>query len=305
MSGILADPVVPARRPFQVSWTPAFVGLLAYIFVIMTYRLPIGTVVMAGAFVSLLLQRQALEAVVDRFARKLPAVARVSIVDATGAILVDSHHAAAPPIDRQTLRPLLGEAGEQRSSFEVAGDRYLRVSRSLRGRYDPVRRSDVVGAVTLDMRLALTDAAVTRDLVSEMALVLALCIPIGGLLYLRTRRSLVRPLEQLAAAGAQFTRGEVPAPLTFSGRDELAGVARTFNEMVEARTAAMKQRERQLADAEAEVKVLRGILPICAQCKRIHTEEGSWQQIESYVRDHSHAEFSHGLCPDCAKATWG
>ena len=48
MSGILADPVVPARRPFQVSWTPAFVGLLAYIFVIMTYRLPIGTVVMAG-----------------------------------------------------------------------------------------------------------------------------------------------------------------------------------------------------------------------------------------------------------------
>jgi len=139
------------------------------------------------------------------------------------------------------------EAGEQRSSFEVAGDRYLRVSRSLRGRYDPVLRSDIVGAVTLDMRLALTDAAVTRDLVSEMTLVLALCIPIGSLLYLRTRRTLVRPLDQLAAAGAQFTRGEVPAPLTFSGRDELAGVARTFNEMVAARTAAMKERERQLA----------------------------------------------------------
>ena len=170
-----------------------------------------------------LLQRRALDPLVDRFARKLPAVARVSVVDATGAILVDSRHAEAPPTDQEALLPLLTEAGEQRSSFEVAGDRYLRVSRSLRGRYDPVLRSDIVGAVTLDMRLALTDAAVTRDLVSEMTLVLALCIPIGSLLYLRTRRTLVRPLDQLAAAGAQFTRGEVPAPLTFSGRDELAG----------------------------------------------------------------------------------
>src|SRR3989442_2757897 len=60
MSGILADHVGLGRQPAQVNWTPAFVGLLAYVFVIMTYRLPIGTVVMAGALVSLLLQRQSL-----------------------------------------------------------------------------------------------------------------------------------------------------------------------------------------------------------------------------------------------------
>src|SRR2546426_9406095 len=60
MSGILADHVGLGRQPAQVNWTPAFVGLLVYVFVIMTYRLPIGTVVMAGALVSLLLQRQSL-----------------------------------------------------------------------------------------------------------------------------------------------------------------------------------------------------------------------------------------------------
>src|SRR5205823_3540239 len=53
-----------------------------------------------------------------------------------------------------------------------------------------------------------------------------------------------------AAAGAQFARGKVPPPLVFSGRDELAVVARTFNEMVEARTSALKERERQLAEAQ-------------------------------------------------------
>jgi len=62
---------------------------------------------------------------------------------------------------------------------------------------------------------------------------------------------------------------------------------------------------RELQAALTEVKVLRGILPICANCKRVRTEDGGWDQIESYVRTHTHAEFSHGLCPECAKATWG
>ena len=62
---------------------------------------------------------------------------------------------------------------------------------------------------------------------------------------------------------------------------------------------------RELQTALAEVKVLRGILPICAECKRVRTADGAWQQIESYVRTHTNAEFSHGLCPDCARATWG
>ncbi len=44
-----------------------------------------------------------------------------------------------------------------------------------------------------------------------------------------------------------------------------------------------------------------GMLPICASCKKIRDDKGYWQQMEMYVRDHSEAEFSHGMCPDCAE----
>lgn len=57
----------------------------------------------------------------------------------------------------------------------------------------------------------------------------------------------------------------------------------------------------KLQTALAEVKTLRGMLPICANCKRIRTDEGSWEQIELYVRQHTEAEFTHGMCPDCAR----
>ncbi len=49
-----------------------------------------------------------------------------------------------------------------------------------------------------------------------------------------------------------------------------------------------------------EVKILQGMLPICMHCKKIHDENGGWSQIESYIDQHSEAQFSHGLCPDCA-----
>jgi methyl-accepting chemotaxis protein len=119
------------------------------------------------------------------------------------------------------------------------------------------------------------------------------------------RRRFVRPLEQLADAGARFARGEIPSPLAFRDGDELATVARTFNDMVTARARVLAQTEQLLTASVAEVKVLRGILPICASCKRIRTDGGQWQAVESYVRDHTNAEFSHGLCPDCARRDWG
>jgi CheY-like chemotaxis protein len=53
--------------------------------------------------------------------------------------------------------------------------------------------------------------------------------------------------------------------------------------------------------AEKELKILRRILPICASCKKIRDDKGYWKQIESYLRHHSDIEFSHSLCPDCAK----
>ena len=56
----------------------------------------------------------------------------------------------------------------------------------------------------------------------------------------------------------------------------------------------------QLANSLKEIKILQGLLPICASCKKIRDDKGSWKQMESYISEHSQAQFSHGLCPDCA-----
>ncbi len=56
----------------------------------------------------------------------------------------------------------------------------------------------------------------------------------------------------------------------------------------------------ELAVALTEVKQLRGIIPICASCKKIRNDGGLWQQVEAYIEEHSDADFSHSMCPDCA-----
>jgi hypothetical protein len=54
-----------------------------------------------------------------------------------------------------------------------------------------------------------------------------------------------------------------------------------------------------LAEALRHVKTLRGLLPICAWCKRIRDDHGYWTQVDAYVRAHTHADFTHGICPEC------
>ena len=61
----------------------------------------------------------------------------------------------------------------------------------------------------------------------------------------------------------------------------------------------------ELREALDNVQVLSGLLPICAWCKKIRDDKGYWNQIENYVRDHSEAEFSHSICPDCAAKLYG
>lgn len=69
------------------------------------------------------------------------------------------------------------------------------------------------------------------------------------------------------------------------------------------RVRQLERHERELAqqvdEALAQVKVLSGLLPTCSSCKRIRDDGGEWRQMESYIRQHSQAEFSHGICPEC------
>jgi len=79
-----------------------------------------------------------------------------------------------------------------------------------------------------------------------------------------------------------------------------SGIIRDITE----RKRAEEERERlilQLQDAMANIKVLRGLLPICASCKRIRDDTGYWKQLEDYISDRSEAQFTHGICSECSR----
>jgi len=130
---------------------------------------------------------------------------------------------------------------------------------------------------------------------------------VGAVAAAAFSRVITRPLLHLAGAAESFGRGGAQLPVVISSDDEVGELGRVFNEMVENRQRIAAEREHlieELRKTLSEVKTLRGFLPICSSCKKIRSDRGSWQQIESYIRDHSDAEFSHGICPECAKALY-
>jgi GAF domain-containing protein len=81
---------------------------------------------------------------------------------------------------------------------------------------------------------------------------------------------------------------------------KIAGVV--FGSAIE-RKRSEEERSRlifELQESLARVRTLSGMLPICASCKKIRDDKGYWNQIETYIKDHSEAEFTHGICPECA-----
>jgi sigma-B regulation protein RsbU (phosphoserine phosphatase) len=62
---------------------------------------------------------------------------------------------------------------------------------------------------------------------------------------------------------------------------------------------SLARRVTELEAALSSVKMLRGLLPMCSYCKKIRVDDKYWQQLEGYLSDHSEAQFSHGICPDC------
>lgn len=82
------------------------------------------------------------------------------------------------------------------------------------------------------------------------------------------------------------------------------GEVRTCTMMrdISERRAAEQERElliQQLKEALSNVRTLGGLLPICAGCRKIRDEKGGWQELENYIREHTEADFSHGICPEC------
>jgi GAF domain-containing protein len=85
-----------------------------------------------------------------------------------------------------------------------------------------------------------------------------------------------------------------PRQLSPEQKKAMASLARQVMALLELRRVSAR-----MADALAKIKTLHGLLPICAWCKRIRDDKGYWSQVEAYVHDHTGADFTHGICPDC------
>ncbi len=91
--------------------------------------------------------------------------------------------------------------------------------------------------------------------------------------------------------------------IVINGTPHLVTIARDVTDL---KLAEEKKDELilKLQEALSEIKTLNGLLPICSCCKKIRDDNGYWNQIEVYIRDRSDADFSHGICPDCAKEVY-
>jgi len=87
-------------------------------------------------------------------------------------------------------------------------------------------------------------------------------------------------------------------PVSYLIREQ-RGSMKTLETKVNERTAELAHRNADLESALGKVNQLSGLLPLCAACKRVRNDDGYWQQVDSYIGEHSEAEISHGICPEC------
>lgn len=119
-----------------------------------------------------------------------------------------------------------------------------------------------------------------------------------------TLKTLQANLRHLAWQTERVASGDFSQRVDFMGdfskafNEMVVRLDRTMSELV-AKKTELSAANTELQDALEKIKTLHGLLPICSYCKKIRNDQGAWQQMEVYIRDHSDANFSHGICPEC------
>lgn len=146
-------------------------------------------------------------------------------------------------------------------------------------------------------------AAFTTSLKQLIGLSTVLCLAYGALLFFELKETSTVSESHLLRIPILLIMAVfygVFAEMVRKERKQKAGLI----DYITALKQAEEEREkliRQLQEALASIKTLSGLLPICFSCKQIRDDKGYWNQIDTYIRDHTEAEFTHGICPACAK----
>ena len=168
---------------------------------------------------------------------------------------------------------------------------------------------EVVSAISIRIPLASAYANADRITILLSSLLLALIGILYAVHYAAGRWLVFLPLGRVRDKAVQIASDERHLGESIEqpwGR-ELQDLTGAFNAMsLSLRDSRLhledlvKIRTAELQKALDNVRKLSGMLPICSSCKKVRDDAGYWKQIEVYIRDHSEAQFSHGICPDCA-----
>lgn len=167
---------------------------------------------------------------------------------------------------------------------------------------------EVVSAISIMIPLT-QSLAQGKGLFTALSMGALAMICVVGLLgygfgHIYFSRPLAKMREQTAkiAAGGEHLGAEMP--LAFPGEwNDLAAdfnaMSASLKMMYDGLERRVEERTAELQQALFDVKRLSGLLPICANCKKVRDDKGYWKQIEEYISEHSDADFSHGICPEC------
>jgi len=131
---------------------------------------------------------------------------------------------------------------------------------------------------------------------------------LGIIIALVITHNISRPIKQLELSTREISEAKFDQLPEVRNQDELGDLSRAFQRMAQRLKQVEEEREKiihTLQDTLAKIKRLHGMLPICASCKKIRDDKGYWNQLETYIQEHSEAEFTHGFCPDCMKKLYG
>ena len=167
--------------------------------------------------------------------------------------------------------------------------------------------------ISRDARADQNEKSLMTLSIGQSAFWITIGLSIGGLLLgiiivLTITRNISHSINQLKLSTWYVSGGKFDQLPKVRNQDELGDLSQAFQRMVQRLKQVEEERERlihNLQDALAKIKRLHGLLPICASCKKIRDNKGYWNQIESYIEEHSEAEFTHGICPECTKKLYG
>ena len=162
--------------------------------------------------------------------------------------------------------------------------------------------SELAGKVADDAMEA-TITTSNRKLITSLVL-LTFAVIIFFFFAYWSRIRILLPIRHFIRVTEKIAEGDLSQRVEALSGSEFGRLGASFNSMTKERNemqTVVEEKNIKLEKALCEIKTLRGIVPICAHCKKIRDDTGFWQQVEVYVDKHTEAKFSHGICPECVK----